>query len=84
MHGDLMYEIASQRIADLHRSADRRRLARQAREGRGRRGKPDATGQAALAAIPDYVHELFDGEGRVAVPPQGRTPAGGGHARTSR
>jgi hypothetical protein len=69
MHGNLMYEVGRQRLAE------RRRAARQAAEAseqrataRGRRARAAKPAEVVLPAIPDYAHELFDGQAGGAVP----------------
>ncbi len=55
MNGNLMYEVARQRMAELHRAASRSRDARAARDAARGRNKDEV----ALPAIPDFAHELL-------------------------
>jgi|HubBroStandDraft_2_1064218.scaffolds.fasta_scaffold1153437_1 hypothetical protein len=68
MNGNLMYEVARQRIAEQQRAA---RQAGQARErrasGRGRRAKAEAPEPIVTPVIPDFAHEMFE-TARDAVP----------------
>jgi hypothetical protein len=55
MNGNLMYEVAKQRMAERHQAASRARDARAARDAaRGRN-----SGEVTRQAIPDFVHELL-------------------------
>jgi hypothetical protein len=78
MNGNLMYEMARQRIAEQQRAA---RLASEAREMRSaaRRRQPRET--VAVPAIPDFAHEMFT-SAQDAVPEPQREAAGGRHARS--
>jgi hypothetical protein len=79
-----MYEIARQRIAELHRAARQAGEAREVRAAaRGRRARREAPETIAAPAIPDFAHEMFDAA-REAVPAPREEDAGGRHARTGR
>lgn len=71
MHGNLMYEMARQRIAEQQRAA---RLATEAREQRSaaRRGRARerAAETAAGPAIPDFAHEMFPAAPEAAPEPR--------------
>jgi hypothetical protein len=61
-----MYELAQQRAADLRRDArdaSQARAARDAARDQRRRDKAAAAAEAAVPAIPDYAHEMFQSEG---------------------
>jgi hypothetical protein len=77
MNGNLMYEMARQRIAEQQRAA---RQAKEAREGRatarGRHGR-EAAAEIATPVIPDFAHEMFE-----AAPDA--VPARGRHEQTGR
>ena len=83
MNGNLMYEMARQRIADQQRAA---RLASEAREMRSaaRRGQPreKAPETVAAPAVPDFAHEMF-APAREAVPEPRQEAADGRHARSA-
>jgi hypothetical protein len=85
MNGNLMYEVARQRIAEQQRSARRASQAREQRAAaRGRHAKNQAPEEAALPAIPDFAHEMFDNAPRGTVPAPRTEGARGRHARTER
>ncbi len=87
MHGQAMYEIAKQRIAEQQRAAQRQREVREARAqraaARGRRGRKETPETIAVPVIPDFAHEMFD-MARDAVPAPRQEDAGGRRARSSR
>jgi hypothetical protein len=80
MNGDLLYELAKQRNAELRRAgeAHQRRAA-----ARGRRSRDDAPQAIVAPEIPDFADEMFDGA-RDLVPPPRQETGRGRHARTSR
>jgi hypothetical protein len=84
MNGNLMYEVARQRIAEQQRAA---RQAGEARERRaivrGRRARKGAQETIAAPAIPDFAHEMFE-DGQDAVPAPRQESGDGRHARTTR
>lgn len=68
MNGNLMYEMARQRIAEQQRAAQRATEAHERRAAaRGRRGKAKAAEEVVTPAIPDFADEMF-GTARDAVP----------------
>jgi hypothetical protein len=81
MNGNLMYEMARQRIAEQQRAA---RLATEARrqrsEGRQRRGREQAQETVATPAIPDFAHEMFAAAQDV---PEPRAESSGGRRARS-
>jgi hypothetical protein len=83
LNGNLMYEMARQRMAEQGRSARQAGEARgriaAALSRRGRRPRPEA---ATLPAIPDYAHELLAAGD--TVPAQRHEAAPGRSARTGR
>ena len=84
MNGNLMYEVARQRIAEQRRAARDAGEARAARAAaRGRRAKDAAQEPVAAPAIPDYAHEMFEGV-RDAVPAPRQQDGRGRHTRASR
>jgi hypothetical protein len=82
MNGNVVYEVARLRIADMHRAAQQARDARDAREAaRGRRARAAALEAAATPVIPDFAEEMFAATGdAVPAPRQER----GRHARSGR
>ncbi len=72
MNGNVMYEIARQRIADLHRAARRADEAREVRAAAGsRRARKPAAETVITPVIPDFAEEMFGEQ------------TGGRHARAS-
>lgn len=68
MNGNLMYEVARQRVADQQRAARQageRRTAARAR--RARKARKETQETIAAPVIPDFAHEMFD-VARDAVP----------------
>lgn len=82
MNGNLMYEVARQRMAEQRRTAREagEAGARRAAARRGRRARAEAPEAAGLPAIPDFAHEMFEAA-RDAVPAPGTR---GRPARASR
>jgi hypothetical protein len=82
MNGNVMYEVAKLRVADMQRAAQQARDARDARTAaRGRRARAAATETVATPVIPDFAEEMFAATGdAVPAPRQER----GRHARSGR
>jgi hypothetical protein len=82
MNGNLMYEIARQRIAEQQRAARQADQARALRAaGRGRHAREELAEEIVTPAIPDFAHEMFKAAGdTVPAPESGR----GRRARSSR
>ena len=60
MNGNVMYEVAKLRMADMQRAAQRSRDARVARSAaRGRRARATALETVATPVIPDFAEEMF-------------------------
>ena len=51
MHPTILQQLAEARVADLHREAERRQLARAARRGRAKRGATTLLSQPVLDRI---------------------------------
>ena len=75
MNGYMMYELATQRIADQRRAAQRRQVAREAatahKERAAARGRHAGQGiqeMTVAPAIPDFADELLDAMARDSVP----------------
>jgi hypothetical protein len=82
MNGNVMYEVAKLRAADMQRAAQQARDARVAREAaRGRRARAAALETIAAPVIPDFAEEMFAATGD-AVPEPRRER--GRHARSGR
>jgi hypothetical protein len=82
MHGNLMYEMARQRIAEQRRTAQRAGKAREWRAiARGRRARDEATQAPVPPVIPDFADEMFD---KRAVPAPREESPRDGRARTRR
>jgi hypothetical protein len=79
MNGNVMYEVARLRIADLHRTAGQARLAREA--ARARRARKETPETIAMPVIPDFAEEMFTAAGD-AVPAPRQEAARGRHARS--
>jgi hypothetical protein len=80
MNGNLMYEMARQRIAEQQRAARQASEARGLRSGgRRRRARDEAAETVATPAIPDYPHEMF-----TTVPEPRKEAADGGRTRSGR
>ena len=80
MNGNVMYDVAKLRMADMQRAARRARDARVAREAaRGRRARVRALETVPTPVIPDFAEEMFamTGDG-VPAPRQEQ----GRHARS--
>jgi hypothetical protein len=81
MHGNLMYEVGRQRLAERQRAARQAAEASEQRAAaRGRRARAAKPEEIALPVIPDYAHELFDGAAGAAADGAAR----GRHERTGR
>jgi hypothetical protein len=81
MNGNLMYEMARQRIAEQQRAAQRTAEARKQRAAaRGRHRKAE---KVVTPVIPDYADEMF-GTTRDAVPAprEEKEDVRGRHAQT--
>ena len=60
MNGNVMYEVARERIADLHRAARRADEAREVRAAaRSRRTRKEAAETIITPVIPDFAEEMF-------------------------
>jgi len=84
MNGNLMYEMARQRIAEQQQAAQRAGEARERRAAaRGRRGKVEVPEESVAPVIPDFADEMF-GTARDAVPAprEEKEDVRGGHAQT--
>jgi hypothetical protein len=82
MNGNLMYEMARQRIAEQQRAAQR--PGKERREaGRGRRARAKGPEAVAAPVIPDFAHEMFDVPADT-VPAPREESARGRRARTNR
>ena len=84
MNGNLLYEMAQQRIADHQRAARTASLARTARAAaREQRAKATAAERIAMPVIPDFPAEMFESaQGTVPAPREEETggrPARSGH-----
>lgn len=81
MNGNLMYEMARQRMAEQQRVArEAGEVRAQRASARGRRGKAPLAKEIARPAIPDFAHEMFTAA-RDAVPAQ-REEARDRHAQS--
>jgi hypothetical protein len=68
VNGNLMYEMAKQRIAEQHRAAREAAQARSQRAAaRGRHSKAEARDAVPVPVIPDFADEMF-GTAPNAVP----------------
>lgn len=84
MNGNLMYEVARERIADQRRVARQAGVARELRAiARGRHARDEAQKAIATPVIPDFAEQMFD-SALGAVPTPRQEAARGRHARTSR
>ena len=81
MNGNVMYEVARLRIADLHRTARQARLAREA--AHARRARKAAPESIAMPVIPDFAEEMFAATGDTVPAPRPENPRGR-HARSGR
>jgi hypothetical protein len=82
MNGNLMYEMARQRVAEQQRTARQAREARGWRAiARGRHARAEAE-VPALPAIPDFPHELLGHQAGNTVPAP-RTAAASSQQRTA-
>lgn len=79
MNGNVMYDVAKLRIADMHRAAQQARDARQAT--RGRRARVAAPETIATPVIPDFAEEMFAAAGDAVPEPRQENPRGR-HARS--
>ena len=81
MNGNVMYDVAKLRMADMQRAAQRSRDARVARESaRGRRARMRALETVATPVIPDFAEEMFAAGDAVPEPRPENTR--GRHARS--
>ena len=81
MNGNVMYEVAKLRIADMHRTARQARAAHDAREAaRSRRARKEAPETVAIPVIPDFAEEMFAAGDAVPEPRPENTR--GRHARS--
>jgi hypothetical protein len=79
MNGNLIYEMARQRIAEQQRAARQAGEARERRAAaRGRRAKAKAPEAIVTPAIPDFADEMFE-TARDAVPAPRTNPLPDGH-----
>lgn len=63
MNGNLMYEMARQRVAEQQRAAREAAQARSLRAAaRGRRARAEAADAIAAPVIPDFAHEMFEAD----------------------
>jgi hypothetical protein len=85
MNGNLMYEIARQRVAERQQAAREASQARALRAAaRARRHARDTAAESVAApVIPDYAHEMFEGA-RDAVPTPRQEDERGRHTRSGR
>jgi hypothetical protein len=84
MNGNLMYEIARQRVAERQQAAREASEARALRAAaRARRARDAAAKSVAAPVIPDYAHEMFEGV-RDSVPTPRRQDERGRHTRSGR
>ncbi len=84
MNGNLMYDMARQRMADQQRAARQAEQVRSLRAiRRGRRGKAAPVEEIAVPAIPDFAAEMF-AVAQDAVPAPREEEAGGRPARSGR
>jgi hypothetical protein len=84
MNGNVMYDVARLRVADMQRAAQRARKARDAREARrGRRARVRALETVPTPVIPDFAEEMFAATGD-AVPEGSPKTTRGRHARSDR
>jgi hypothetical protein len=82
MNGNVMYEVARLRIADMHRAAQQARDARDARVAtRGRRARAAALETVVTPVIPDFAEEMFAAAGDAVPEPRQENPRGR-HARS--
>jgi hypothetical protein len=80
MNGNVMYEVAKLRMADMQRAAQRSRDARVARSAaRGRRARATALETVATPVIPDFAEEMFAMTGDAVPAPRQEH---GRHARS--
>jgi hypothetical protein len=80
MNGNVMYEVAKLRMADMQRAARRSRDARDAREAaRGRRARVTALETVATPVIPDFAEDMFAMTGDAVPAPRHEQ---GRHARS--
>ena len=80
MNGNLMYEMARQRMAERQRAAQQAGEARSLRAiARLRRSKAAPAEEIATPAIPDFAAEMFE-----TVPAPREEEADGRHARSGR
>jgi hypothetical protein len=83
MNGNLIYELARQRIAEQQRAARQAGEARDRRAAaRGRHAKAKAPEAIVTPAIPDFADEMFEAV-RDAVPEPRTTPLPDGHSAGS-
>jgi len=78
MNGNVMYDVARLRMADMQRAAQRARDARDARAAaRARRARERAL--ETVPVIPDFAEEMFATTGDAVPAPR---PERGRHARS--
>jgi hypothetical protein len=77
MNGNVMYDVAKLRIADMQRAAQRSRVARES--ARGRRARMRALETVATPVIPDFAEEMFAMTGDAVPAPRQEQ---GRHARS--
>ena len=83
MNGNLMYEMARQRIAEQQRTARQASESREQRAAaRGRRARKEQAAEIVAPAIPDFAHEMFE-TARDTVPAPRQESGRGRRARTS-
>ena len=84
MNGNLMYEMARQRMAEQQRAAQQAGEARSRRAiARWRRAKAAPAEEIVTPAIPDFAAEMFQ-TARDTVPAPREEEAGGSPARSGR
>ncbi len=83
MNGNLMYEMARQRIAEQQRAARQAGESRESRAAaRGRQAKAKAPEAIVTPAIPDFADEMFE-TARDADPAPRTNPLPDGHSAGS-
>jgi hypothetical protein len=77
MNGNMMYEIARQRIAEQQRAAREAGEARSRRAtARGRRAEGKAPDAVSTPVIPDFADEMFGAAGDAVPAPRQGEPDG--------
>ena len=84
MNGNLMYEMARQRIAEQQRATERAAAAHERRvAARGRRGKARVPEESVTPVIPDFADEMFEtARDTVPAPREEKEDMGGRRAQT--